>query len=86
LETVENFGRKSEDVVRACIKLHNEKFHALNSPNITKMVKSTRARLSGLVARMGRDRNTYMMLVFEREGKRPLEKHMHTWGCNIKTG
>jgi len=80
------FGHKRDHVVRDCIKLRNEKLHALNSRNITKMVKSTRTRLSGLVARIGRDRNAYMMLLCKPEGKMPLEKHMHTWGCNIKTG
>jgi hypothetical protein len=35
---------------------------------------------------MGRDRNAYMMSVCKHEGKRPLEKHMHTWEYNIKAG
>jgi hypothetical protein len=39
------------------------------------MVKSTRVRLPGLVARLGRDKNAYTMLVCKPEGKRPLEKH-----------
>jgi hypothetical protein len=72
------FGRKREDVVTDCTKLHNEKLRALNSPNITKTVNSTTARLPGLVARKGRDRNAYMMLVCKPEGKTQLEKHMHT--------
>jgi hypothetical protein len=67
-------------------KIANEGLHALNPRNITKIVKSTRARLPGLVARMGRDRKAYMMLVCKPEGKRSHQKHMQARGCNIKMG
>jgi hypothetical protein len=33
------FGRKSDEVIRGCRKLHNEEFHNLNpSPNIIRMM------------------------------------------------
>jgi hypothetical protein len=78
------FWAKREDVVRDCIKLHNEKLHAINSPNITKMVKSRRASFPGHLIRMGRNRNAYIMLVCKPEWNRPLEKHMNKWEFNIK--
>jgi hypothetical protein len=61
------FGRKREEVVRECTKMHNEKLRTLISSNITKMVNSTRTRLPGPVARMGRERNVYMVLVCKPE-------------------
>jgi hypothetical protein len=42
--------------------------------------------LAGNVARIGEKRNTYMILVGEPEGKRPLGTPRHRWVNNIKMG
>ena len=41
-------------------------------------------RLAGLVARMGKRRGVYRVLVGKPEGKRPLERPRHRWEDNIK--
>jgi hypothetical protein len=45
-------------------KLHNEELHNLySSPNIIRMLKSRRMRVTGHVARMGETRNAYTILM-----------------------
>jgi hypothetical protein len=41
-------------------------------------------RWEGHVARMGKVRNTYKILVGNREGKRPLGRPRHRWEDDIK--
>jgi hypothetical protein len=54
-------------------KLHNDKLHSLHSsPNIVRVIKSRRMRWAGHVARMGKRRGVYKVLVRRPEGKRPL--------------
>jgi hypothetical protein len=49
------FGRKRDEVVGECRKMHNEEVHNLySSPNIIRIMKSMRMRWAGHVARMGR--------------------------------
>jgi hypothetical protein len=49
------------------------------------VIKSRRTRLVGYVARIGRIRNEYRVLVEKKsEGKRPPGKHRHRWQHNIK--
>jgi hypothetical protein len=49
------FGPKRDEVKGEWGKLHNEELNDLySSPNIFRMIKSRRKRLSGHVARMGR--------------------------------
>jgi hypothetical protein len=48
------------------------------------MIKSWRIRLTGLVARMGAEVNTYLILVGNTEGKRPLRTPGLGWKYNIK--
>jgi hypothetical protein len=51
-------------------KQHNEELHNLySSPNTTRMIKSSRMRWTGHVARMGAKRNAYRILVVKPEGK-----------------
>jgi hypothetical protein len=51
-------------------KLHNEELHNLySSPNIIRMIKSRRMRWAGHVARMGKLRIGYRILVGKPEGK-----------------
>jgi hypothetical protein len=45
------------------------------------MIKSRRIKWAGHVARMGKTRNAYMILVAKPEGKRPLGRH--GWVHNI---
>jgi hypothetical protein len=48
------------------------------------MIKSRRMRWAGHIARMGKKRNAYRMLVGMPEGKRPLGRPRHRWVNNIK--
>jgi hypothetical protein len=66
-------------------KLHNEELHNLYcSPSIIIMIKSRRMRGAGHVARMGKKRNAYRILVGKSEGKRPLGRPRCKWEDNIK--
>jgi len=48
------FGPKRDEVTGECRKLHNEELNDLYSvPNIVRVVKSSRMRWAGHVARMG---------------------------------
>jgi len=50
--------------------LHNEELNDLYSlPNIVRVVKSTRMRWAGHVARMGEDRGVHRVLVGKSEGQ-----------------
>jgi hypothetical protein len=54
-------------------KLHNEALRDFYpSPSIIRIIKSRRVRWAGNVARMGKKRNVYRLLVEKPEGKRPL--------------
>jgi hypothetical protein len=48
------------------------------------MVKSRRMRWAGQVARIGKERNAYRILVGKPEGKRPLGRPKRRWVNNIK--
>ena len=53
--------------------LHNEELSDLySSPNIVRVIKSRRMRWAGHVARMGKERGAYRVLVGKPEGRRPL--------------
>jgi len=66
--------------------LHNEELNDLySSPNIVRVIKSRRMRWAGHVARMGKEREAYRVLVGKPEGKRPLEGPRRRWVDNIKT-
>jgi hypothetical protein len=76
------FGPKRDEVTGDWKKLHNEDLHNLySSPNIIRMIKSRRMRWAEHVARMGKTRNAYRILV---EGKRPLGRQRRRWVDNIK--
>jgi hypothetical protein len=67
------FGPKRNEVTGEWRKLHNEMLHNLSSsPNKIRMIKSTRMRWEGHVARIREKRNVYRILMGKPEGKRPL--------------
>jgi hypothetical protein len=78
------FGPKKNELIVGWIKLHNEALRNLySSPNIIRMIKSRRIRLSGHEARMGEKRNTCMVFL-RQQGGRPLGRPRLMWENNIK--
>ena len=66
-------------------KLHNEELNDLySSPNIFRVIKSKRMRWTGHVARMGKRRGVYKVLVGKPEGKTLLGRTRRRWEDNIK--
>jgi hypothetical protein len=64
------FGPKRDEVTGEWRKLHNEELRDLySSPSIIRIIKSKRMRWAGHVARMGKKRNAYRLLVGKPEGK-----------------
>jgi hypothetical protein len=79
------FGPKRDGVTGGWRKLHNEELHNLySSPSIIRILKSRRMRWARHVARMGKKRNVYRLLVGKPEGKRPLGRPRSRWIDNIK--
>jgi hypothetical protein len=67
------FGPKGDEVTGEWRKLHNGELHNFySSPDIIRQIKSRRMRWAGQVARMGRGKNVYRVLVGKPEGKSPL--------------
>ena len=80
-----NFGPKRDEVTREWRKLHNEELNDLySSPNIVRVIKSRKMRLTGHVALVGEGRGVYRVLVGKPEGKRPLRRPRRRWEDNIK--
>jgi hypothetical protein len=68
------FGPKRDGAKRGWRKLHNEELHNLySSPSIFSIIKSRRMRWAGHVARMGKKRNVYRLLV-ESQRERATRK------------
>jgi hypothetical protein len=79
------FGPKRDEVTGGWRKLHNEQLHGLySSPSIVRVIKARRMRWEGHVARMGKVRSAYNILVGRPEGRRPLERPRLRWEDNIK--
>jgi len=55
-----------------------------SSPNILRVIKSRRMRRAGHVARMGKERGVFRVLVGKPEGKRPLGRPRRRWVDNIR--
>jgi hypothetical protein len=80
------FGPKRDEVTGDWRRLHNEETNVLySSPNIVRVIKSRRMRWAGHVARMGKERRVYRVLVGKPEGRRPLGRHRCRWVDNIRT-
>jgi hypothetical protein len=68
------FGPKMDDVKGEWRKLHSGELHNLySSPDIIRQIKSRRMRWAGHVARMGKGRNVYRVLVGKPEGNSYLK-------------
>jgi len=79
------FGPKRDEVTGEWRTLHNEELSNLYSlPYIVRVVKSRRMRLAEHVARMGKGRGVYRVLVEKPEGRRPLGRPRRRWDDNIK--
>jgi len=55
-----------------------------SSPNIVRVIKSRKMKWAGYVARMGKERWLYRVLVGKPEGKRPLGRPRRRWVDNIR--
>jgi hypothetical protein len=79
------FGPKRDEVVGGWRKLPNEELHNLySSTRIIRMIQLRKVRWAEHVARMGKKRNEYRILVGKPQGKRPLERPRRRWVDNIK--
>jgi hypothetical protein len=57
------FGPKRDGVVGGWRKLHNKLHNLYSSASIIRIMKSRRMRWAGHVARMGKKRNVYRLLI-----------------------
>jgi hypothetical protein len=79
------FGPKRDEVTVGCRKLHNEELHNLNcSLSAIRIIKTSRMRWAGHVARMVVKRIAYRILVGKPEGKRSLGRPRHRFMDNNK--
>jgi hypothetical protein len=79
------FGPKRDEVMGEWRKLHSGELHNLClSPVNIRQVKSRRMRWAEHVARMGKGRNVYRVLVGKPEGKRQLEISRRRWEDGIE--
>jgi hypothetical protein len=66
-------------------KLHSNELHSLySSPNTLRLIKSSRMRWAGHMARMEEGRGVKRVFVGRPEGKRPLGRPKRRWEDNIK--
>ena len=78
------FAPKRDEVIGEWRKLHNKQLNDLyGSPNTVRVIKSIRMRWAGHVARMGKGRGVYRVLVGNPGGKRPLGRSRRRWENNI---
>jgi len=79
------FGAKRDEVTGDRRKLHNEELDDLYcSPIFVRVIKSSRMRWVGRVARMGESKSVYRVLVGKPEGKRPLGRSRRRSENNIE--
>jgi len=74
------FGPRKDEVTVEWRRLDNEVLNDLySSPSIVRVIKSRRMRWAGHVARMGKERGVYRVLVGKPEGRRPLGRTRRRW-------
>jgi len=79
------FGPKKDGVTGEWRELHNEELNDLySSSNIFRVIKSTRMRWAGHVARMGKRRGVCRVLVGKPKEKRPFGRPRLRWEDNIR--
>ena len=79
------FGPRRDEVTGECRRLYNEELnHLYSSPNIVRVIKSSRMRWAGHVARMRVERGLYRVLAGKPEGRRPLGRPRRRWADNIR--
>jgi hypothetical protein len=79
------FEPNRDEVTGGWRKLHNEELHGLySSPRIVRVIKARMMRWAGHVARIGKVRGAYNILVGRPEGRRPLGRPRRRWDDNIK--
>ena len=79
------FGPRRNEETGEWRRLHNEELNDLYcSPNIVRVIKSRRTRWAGHVARMGKERGVYSVLVGKPEGRGPLGRPRRRWVDNIR--
>jgi hypothetical protein len=79
------FGPQRDEVIGGWRKLHNEELHGLYALlGIVRVIKASRMRWVGHVARMGEVRGAYNILVGRPDGRRPLGRPRYRWEDNIK--
>jgi hypothetical protein len=77
------FGPKREEVAGGWRKLHNEPHNLYASPNIIKVIKSSRFTYVGHLARMEEMRNAYKISAGKPAEKRSQGRPRHRWVDNI---
>jgi hypothetical protein len=81
------FGPKRDEVTGESTKVHKEELNDMySSPNIVRVIKSSRVREAGHVARIGERRSVYKVLMYKPDGKKPLGRPRCRWDGNIKMG
>jgi hypothetical protein len=79
------FGPRRAKLTGEWRKLHNEELNDFyTSPNIVRVIKSRRIKWAGHVARMGKKRGVYRVLVGKPKGNRPLGRHRRRWNIILK--
>ena len=79
------FGPRRDEVTGEWRRLHNEELNDLyTSPNIVRMIKSRRMRWAEHVARVGKERGLYRVLVGKPEGGIPQGRPRRRWVDNIR--
>ena len=78
-------GPKRDEVTVELRTLHNKELSDLSSSsNIIRVIKSRTTRWTGYIARMGKRRGVYRVLVWKPEGKRSLGRSRRKCENNIK--
>ena len=75
---------KRDEITGEWRRIHNVEFYDMTSPNIVRVIKSRNVRWAGHVARVGKRRDVYRVLVEKIQGKRALRRPRRRWEDNIK--